>query len=196
MTLWCCLRLHGGRALPLGLAVLLLPACVPTVSNTAASNTTSTSAPAVRSTVPVRVGVVHLETAQPASPRLPAPVNPRSTAVAAATRSLPIPRPSPSYVFAPPGAVPKILAITLSGLEVSSGETVSGTVETTSNVASVEARISGWSMSVPRTRIGHFEAAGQLPDIPFFLKGTYTLQVIARNAAGEQAERDIPITLR
>ena len=47
-------------------------------------------------------------------------------------------------------------------------------------------------MSVPRTRIGHFEASGQLPDIPFFLKGSYTLQVIARNAEGEQAERDIP----
>ncbi|MBV8603010.1 MAG: hypothetical protein JO359_15720, partial [Candidatus Eremiobacteraeota bacterium] len=62
--------------------------------------------------------------------------------------------------------------------------------------ASVEARIAGWSMSVPRTRIGHFEASGVIPDLPIFAKGSYKLEVIARNADGMKAERDVPIRLR
>ena len=100
------------------------------------------------------------------------------------------------YVYAAPHAPPKILAIRLSTLEIHSGETVAGSVETTSNVASVEARISGWSMIVPRTRIGHFEASGQIPDLPVFLTGDYTLEVIARNADGVKAERDVTIAFR
>jgi hypothetical protein len=199
MTLWRSLRPRGGDALPFILAALLLPGCVPganqSSSSTAAPSATATVRPVVRSTVPVHVGAVHLEKPKAT---LIARIVPVATPRPSAARPAPVAsdRPPTPFVFASPHALPRILAIDLSSLEVSSGETISGTVETTSNVASLEARIGGWSMSVPRTRIGHFEASGQLPDIPFFLKGTYTLQLIARNADGEQAERDVPITVR
>ena len=100
------------------------------------------------------------------------------------------------YVYASPHAPPRILAINISTLNARAGQTVSGSVETTSNVASVEVRIAGWGMSLARPRIGYFEASGVIPDLPPFAKGTYTLQVIARNADGRRAERDFPITLR
>jgi hypothetical protein len=99
----------------------------------------------------------------------------------------------PPYVYAPPHAAPRILAVRLSTRDVSGGQTVRGSVETTSNVASLEARIGWWSMSVPRTRIGHFEASGQMPMVPFFMRGTYTLQLIARNADGAKQEEAFPI---
>ena len=41
-----------------------------------------------------------------------------------------------------------------------------------------------------------FTGSGVIPDLPFFVKGNYTLQVIARAPNGATAERDIPITLR
>jgi hypothetical protein len=100
------------------------------------------------------------------------------------------------YVYGAPHAPPKILSISISSLSFKPGDTVSGSVETTSNVASVEIRIEGWGMSLPRPRIGFFAGSGVIPQLPFFAKGKYTLQVIARNADGARAERDIPITLR
>ena len=92
--------------------------------------------------------------------------------------------------------VPKILAINISTLDVHSGDAVSGNVHTTNNVKSVEIRISAWSMPMSRAGAGYFVASGQIPQLPVFVKGNYTLQVIARNSTGLYTERDIPITLR
>jgi hypothetical protein len=204
MTLWRCLRLRGGWALPFVLAAALLPACVPgsSGSSTASPSPQATSTPQAHATAPLHVGTVHLERPKestivsvPVHTVAPATLRPVVVHTANAKPAGALAASSP-YVFASPHAPPQILTVNLSSVEISSGETVSGTVETTSNVASLEARISGWSMSVPRTRIGHFEASGQLPDIPFFLKGSYTLQLIARNADGELTERDVPIVVR
>jgi hypothetical protein len=142
-----------------------------------------TPTPAVVSTAPVSV-----ETPEPARTPTAAPKR--------AVATTPAPKRTLAYVFAKPHAPPRILAIKLSSTTISGGETVSGSVQTSSNVASVEARIAGWSMSIPRTRIGLFEASGQIPDLPFLAKGKYTLEVIARNSDGVKAERDVSITLR
>ena len=89
-----------------------------------------------------------------------------------------------------------ILAIHISTLEIRSGQTVSGYVTTSNNVSNVDIHISAWSMPVPKSHAGLFRASGVIPDLPFFLKGKYTLQVIARVGNGSTTERDIPISLR
>lgn len=77
-----------------------------------------------------------------------------------------------------------------------SGETVTGAVITSTNVASVEMRVSGISISVPRTDFGVFAMNYHVPKVPRFLRHGYTMRVIARNTKGERTERDIQITLR
>ena len=92
-------------------------------------------------------------------------------------------------------AAPEILAVSLPETSFRGGEVISGTVTTTSNVASVEARIATFSVGVPKTGVGRFELSYQVPRIPFFVRGAYTMRLIARNARGDRAERDIPISI-
>lgn len=174
MTLRGSLRPLTKCTLQLSVALLILPGCIPQAA--------PTSTPAAFSTVAVHVAPV--PAAVPAAPSKIA-----RTAITAPSSAKP-------YLFAKPHALPRILAINISSLEISSGDTVTGSVETTSNVASVEARIAGWSMSIPRTRVGHFETTGQVPDLTWIAKGTYTLEIIARNADGVKAQRDLAITLK
>ena len=103
-------------------------------------------------------------------------------------------RAAPALVI--PNLAPHILAIHISTLEIRSGETVSGYVTTSNNVSNVDIHISSWAMPVPKTHNGLFRASGVIPDLPFFLKGNYTLQVIARAPTGATVERDIPISIR
>lgn len=97
---------------------------------------------------------------------------------------------------APPSNLPRIIAINISEVNIHSGDKMSGDIRTTPNVKTVEIRIEGWGMPIPRQRPGLFAMSGQIPQLPFFVKGNYTLQVIARNASGLYTERDIPISLR
>lgn len=76
-----------------------------------------------------------------------------------------------------------------------SGDVVSGTVETSSNVASVEARIAAYSIAVPKIGTGRFALTYKVPNLPFFLKKTYDMIVIARNTAGVETTRVVPITI-
>ena len=89
-----------------------------------------------------------------------------------------------------------IVGVELDKTVVESGETVSGTVETSLNVASVEARIATYGISVPKVAPGRFALSYQVPNIPFFLKRTYDMVIIARNTAGDATTRTIPITIR
>ena len=84
----------------------------------------------------------------------------------------------------------------LSKQTVHGGETISGTVETTSNVASVEARIATFSISVPKIGVGRFALNYVVPNVPFFWHGTYPMTLIARNTAGKAVQRVIPITVQ
>ena len=75
------------------------------------------------------------------------------------------------------------------------GDTVSGSVRTSSNVASVEARIATYSIAVPKTGVGHFALSYVVPSLPFFLHRTYDMTIIARNTRGDTTSQTIPITI-
>lgn len=79
---------------------------------------------------------------------------------------------------------------------VSSGQVVSGRVETSTNVASVEARIGGYSSNLEKVGAGRFVLSYRVPYVPFFLKKTYNVQLIARNTRGDAVSTSFPITVR
>jgi hypothetical protein len=43
---------------------------------------------------------------------------------------------------------------------------------------------------------GRFALSYTVPDLPFFFKKTYDMVLIARNTAGTQTRRTVPITIR
>jgi hypothetical protein len=96
----------------------------------------------------------------------------------------------------PPDAHPQILAVQMSTTTFHVGDTVQGIVETSSNVASVEARIAAFSVSVPKVGIGRFALNYVVPSLPFFMHKTYDMTVIARNTRGDKTVRVIPITVQ
>lgn len=102
----------------------------------------------------------------------------------------------PPVVRQPPDAPPRILAMLLSSPVVYGGEVVSGVVETSSNVASVEARIGGYSSTLQKVGVGRFQMSYRVPRLPFFLHHTYSIEVIARNTKGQVVTSSVPITVR
>ncbi len=109
---------------------------------------------------------------------------------------MPTPTPLPTPLVLPPDAPPQILAVQLSDPVFHSGELVSGTVITSTNVAAVEIRMMGRSRRLPRTDFGVFAMSYTMPRVPFWLRKTYTAQVVAMNSAGVQAERDVTVSIR
>ncbi|HEX3458445.1 MAG TPA: hypothetical protein VHR97_10865 [Candidatus Baltobacteraceae bacterium] len=95
-----------------------------------------------------------------------------------------------------PDAAPEILDVQVSETTVAPGDNVYGSVVTSSNVASVEARIGGYGMSLHKTGVGRFELAYKVGTLPWFVRGNFTMQVIARNAHGVAVTRSIPLTVR
>lgn len=106
------------------------------------------------------------------------------------------PTPLPTPLTLPPDAPPQILAVQLSDPVFHSGEHVTGTIITSTNVAAVEIRMMGRARRIPRTDFGVFEMSYTLPRIPFWMRKTYTAQVIAMNTAGVEAERDVTVSVR
>jgi hypothetical protein len=132
-------------------------------------------------------------TASPAptpSPPTPAPVQtPKRTGA-------PLP-PAPKKVpRIAADAAPQILDVAVSETTVHAGDRVFGRVVTTSNVASVEARIGGYAMSLVKTGVGRFELTYTVAPLPWFIHGNFTMQVIARNTRGDAVTRAIPLTVR
>ena len=104
--------------------------------------------------------------------------------------------PPPPPVIASESAAPQIISLSISTPVVHSGETVSGKVETSTNVASVEARIGGYSSNLRKTGAGRFSLDYRVPYVPFFMKKTYTVLLIARNTRGDAVSTSFPITVR
>jgi hypothetical protein len=90
-------------------------------------------------------------------------------------------------------SAPQIVAVNISSQTVHSGDTISGTVVTSSNVASVEAKIATITIGVPKISIGHFALNYVVPNVPFFFHGTYPMTIVARNTAGQSVQRVISI---
>jgi hypothetical protein len=144
----------------------------------------------------------------------PQPVKKHPVAVSSAATPTPSPTPSPAPVVTPKhlgaslppppkkvpriaaNAAPQILNVAVSETAVSPGDRVFGRVVTTSNVASVEARIGGYAVSLVKTGVGRFELTYKVGPLPWFVRGNFTMQVIARNTRGDAVTRAIPLTVR
>ena len=84
----------------------------------------------------------------------------------------------------------------MSETQVQPGDRVFGRVVTSSNVASVEARIGGYAVNLVKTGVGRFELSYTVGPLPWFIRGNFTMQVIAHNTRGDTATRAIPLTVR
>jgi hypothetical protein len=105
--------------------------------------------------------------------------------------------PSPKKVpRLPPEAPPEILEVQISETEVRPGDSVRGNVVTSSNVASVEARIGGYALSLRKVGVGRFTLTYKVAGLPWFVHGNFTMHVIARNTRGAAIARDVPLTVR
>lgn len=83
----------------------------------------------------------------------------------------------------------------MSETTVHHGDRVSGSVATTSNVASVQARIGGYAMALTKVGVGRF-ALTYTVNVPWFIRGKFDLHVIATNTNGATVERVIPLMVR
>jgi hypothetical protein len=171
-----------------------------------------TTPKSVARSAPPRPSAVAKQVATPASlaAKVHATTQPHPTAAppkAASASSSPSALRKPTQVAAahqvrdavprlPPDAPPRILSVSLSETTVHSGDRVHANVITSSNVASVEARIGGYGLGLLKVGVGRFEIAYTVARLPWFLHGTYAMNVIARNARGATVARTIPLRVR
>ncbi|MHB8178466.1 MAG: hypothetical protein ACYDA5_04835 [Vulcanimicrobiaceae bacterium] len=106
-------------------------------------------------------------------------------------------QPKPPIVMLAPNAPPRILSYSIDRHVVHPGQSVAGSVRTSSNVAAVLVEIDGIEMGANKVGEGHFALRYTVPKLPFFLRGhSYTMMIIARNAAGASTTRAVPIYVR
>lgn len=137
-----------------------------------------------------------IPTATPAPVPSPTPTASPAPTISPTPAASPTPTPLPTPLVLPPDAPPQIIAVELSDPVFHSGELVSGTVITSTNVAAVEIRVMGHSRRLPRTDFGVFQMSYTMPRIPFWLRKTYQAQVVAMNSAGVEVERDVTVSIR
>lgn len=137
--------------------------------------------------------------APPATP-LPSPISVSPPVITPTPGASPLaataPRISQPVVRLQPDAAPQILAISLSETTVQPGDRVSASVVTSSNVASVIARIAGYAIRFSKVGVGRFALKYTVGPLPWFIRGTFTMRVIARNTQGAAVERAIPLHVR
>ncbi|MFY9632511.1 MAG: hypothetical protein WAJ94_12975, partial [Candidatus Cybelea sp.] len=132
----------------------------------------------------------------PSQTVVPSPAG-SATAAPAASPGGPIAaKPVPKVPLVPPDAAPQILSVDVSETTVRPGDRVSGKVVTTSNVASVEARIGSYAMSLNKVGVGRFALTYTVAPLPWFVHGTFAMRVIAKNTRGDTVERTIPLSVR
>lgn len=102
----------------------------------------------------------------------------------------------PSAVVAASSDPPRIIALLMNETSIAPGSEWTGRIATTSNVASLEMRTESFSFNATRIAFGQFIFDQHVLDIVPQYKRGYTLRVIARNTAGDQDTRSIPIELR
>jgi len=111
-------------------------------------------------------------------------------------RSVTAPRSTwPAAVANANDAPPHILALWLNSTSISPGVEWRGRIATTTNVASLEIRTESFSFNATRIAYGQFVFDQHVLDIVPQYKRGYTLNVIARNSAGVEDARLIPIEL-
>jgi hypothetical protein len=99
----------------------------------------------------------------------------------------------PAAPVAAPSAPPRIVRVWLSSTQIVPGVDWSGRIVTTTNVASLEVRTESFSFNATRTTYGQFAFDQHVLDIVPQYKRHYTLLIIARDAAGDEDVRRVPI---
>jgi len=91
---------------------------------------------------------------------------------------------------------PRIFTVDVSTRDFRAGQTVVGHVTTSYDVASVEARVGGYSSVLNKRGAGDFALNYRLPGfIPWFVHRKWVLRVIARTTEGVATTRELPVTL-
>ncbi len=106
------------------------------------------------------------------------------------------PRPWPSARVLPNDSPPEILAVSLNETTIADGDRLIGRVATSTNVASLEVRTESFSFNAQRPAFGEFTFVQHVLDMPPEYRRRYLLEFIARNSAGMQARRYVPIRFR
>jgi len=187
--------MKSDRLVPfLALVAATLVACTPAPESAQA-------APAAES-----VQAAPTATAAVAPTATPAPVLPASQATAApvtpaplaspAPSAAPVATPTPGVPIAAPDAPPQILGFSISTNVVHPGDVLSGNVTASSNVASVEVRVAGFSYNMTKTEPGRFFLSAVVPNVPKMFRRTYPMVAIARNARGDATQVTTQITIQ
>ncbi len=197
-------------SLPILAFTLVLGACAHG-AQTAEASPAASSAPKAG----MRAGVVHAPTASGTAPSsaptaTPAPGSTGASIVVAPSEPSAAPSSEPSnapatpateptatpVVIAAPNDPPRILFFAISAQVVHPGDILSGSVTASSNVASVEVRVAGYSYPMVKTGPGRFVLSATVPNVPVIFRRTYPLVAIARNTRGDATERETQITIR
>lgn len=163
------------------------PSPKPSATPTPVATATPLPVPTV-SPLPPATPLPPLPTPWPTTTPLPTPA-PLPTPVPSAT-------PLPTPLVLPPDAPPQILAVQVSDPVFHGGETITGTIITSTNVAAVEIRLAGHAFRMPRQDAGIWEVTYTMPHVPFFYRRRYTAQIVAMNTAGATAEQDLTVSVR
>ena len=102
----------------------------------------------------------------------------------------------PAPQVAAPEATPKVLAVQLSSTSVHMGDTWSGTIITTTNVASLEVQSPSFVFNAKRVAYGKFRFTLRWLFIEPLYRREYTVAFVARNAAGVATKRDVTVNFR
>ena len=91
---------------------------------------------------------------------------------------------------------PKIERIWLSEREFHAHDLARVQVTTTTNAASVEARIESYGRALRKAAPGQFIGALRIPELPPFLRRSFALRFIVRNSLGISTQESVEVQLR
>jgi hypothetical protein len=78
---------------------------------------------------------------------------------------------------------------------VHSGDTVRAWVRTTPEVVSVVAKVADQTLQVPKVSTGRFIGSTKVPQLPFFVHGTYPVTFVAWDARGVRTQAAVNVTV-
>ena len=188
--------------------VAALAAC--TRSASTESNAAASAPPAVAqqepgasqgpaSPVPVASGATVAPAASVATPAA-SPAPPLASAANASAAPVGAPSASPpatTVVPSPAATGPRIVSVSATPSVVHDGDTVHWDVRTSPDVVAVSAKVATYGFNLQRSGPGHFTLGFAIPHgVPFFFHRTYTLDVVARDAAGATANTTISLAFQ
>jgi hypothetical protein len=192
---------HVGQAVSIAVSSLALVCCSHAGKAPTARQPSASAKPPVQTTAPPPSAAARRSesstppSASPAPGSTAAPSSPPTSPLASQAGAPLTPGPR-SVTRLPADAAPRILDVAVSETTVKPGDRIFGRVVTTSNVATVEARIGGYAVSLAKVGVGRFELAYTVGSLPWFVHGNFTMQLTARNTRGDAVTRAVPLTVR